>query len=140
MERPEKWVRIQFWEQGHFTGHMKWIVYQKNKSLGNKKNSEMYVVEINEYDGSSRETILSEGFDELIREGASIQIPLIGVRTGFGLDGTIYGIEVPTGVMGFGNYHIAWFMSGPSEWGQIIDWYYRVVQFLKEQLDTSEDI
>lgn len=139
MGRPEKWVKIRFWEQGHFTGHITWIIYHKNNPLGRKKHSEMYVIEINEYDGSSRETILSEDFNELIREGESIQIPLIGVHTGSGLDGTIYGIEVPTGVMGFGNYHIAWFMSGPNEWKPIIDWYYKVIQSMKEQLDKSND-
>jgi ADP-ribosylglycohydrolase len=142
MQQPQQWVRMRLWARGHFTGDTTWVIYHKNNPRGASREPnldyQIYVMEIDKLNNTSREAVLDGiAFNELIIKGKSITIPLVGIRTGSGLDGTIYGFEVPIGIMGFGDYRISWWGHGADEWQSIIEWYDEMVEFLRETLDKQ---
>jgi len=72
-------------------------------------------------------------FSILIEEGRRLNIPLIGIEQGVGLDGEISGIEL----FGFDRVRLEWWCEGPMEWRALTDWVEKFRVFLSNQIERS---
>lgn len=61
---------------------------------------------------------------EMLDRSKSLQVSILDYPLSGGLDGTMYGIEMPGN--GFGGYRFMWWGKGPNEWRALIDWYNEV--------------
>lgn len=135
----EKWIRLKLWKTEPYSEFKTtWIVFHKNNPLGtNRDTNTDYSMYVRKYFKDSQLHLLEEAsvdedlFRQIIKKGRLIKIPFLGVFTGTGLDGFMCGIEFPKGIYGFGEYKISWFMDGPEEWEQVVQWFYEVIDFLE---------
>ena len=140
-----KWIRLKLWTTQPYSGTLTtWIIFHKNNPLAVNKDPaadyKMYVLkQIDSPPVSAQEAnVNAENFNKLIAKGKKISVPIIGIYTGTGLDGTISGMEFPKGINGFGEYKISWFMEGPVSWKPLINWYNNMIRFLETSLSNTE--
>src|SRR5262245_23893922 len=72
-------------------------------------------------------------FSILIEEGRRLNILLIGIERGVGLDGEISGIEL----FGLDRVRLEWWCEGPKEWRALTDWVEKFRDFLSNQIERS---
>lgn len=72
-------------------------------------------------------------FSSLIEQGRGLNIPLIGIEQGVGLDGVRSGIEL----FGLHRVRLEWWGEGPKEWRALTDWVKKFRDFLSDQIERS---
>jgi hypothetical protein len=72
-------------------------------------------------------------FSRLFEQGRHLNIPLIGIGQGWGLDGVTSGIEL----FGFDRVRLEWWCEGPEEWRALTDWVKKFRGFLSDQIERS---
>lgn len=72
--------------------------------------------------------------EELLRDGASLAVPLLGFPGTLGLDGEFWGLE---NYQFSPNIRIQWWCEGPPVWRHFIDWVGLLRSFLRRCLDEA---
>ncbi|MEL6404686.1 MAG: hypothetical protein AAFR81_10015 [Chloroflexota bacterium] len=137
-----KWIRVKFWHTWILPNQTTWwVIHTKSNPISVRPepntDKRLYVAEMDKSENLLREAVLPDTFEAQLTAGKCIKVPMIDVRTGSGLDGEIYGIEIPSGVMGFGSYKMSWWGNSPEEWRELANWYHKTVSDLKQILDDA---
>ena len=87
------------------------------------------------HDTFASEARLADGAVSSLMEGLrSLRLPPFIKVAGIGIDGTGYGIEVPSFMAGV---KLSWWGEAPEEWDALRSWYRGAVSMLEAQLPTS---